>query len=272
RATTDPEYENRIQEAISGIVSRKYKTIVAAATANSVSRQTLSDRLNGKHQSIKSCSHARRVLSDTVEAILVDWARTRAASGTPYKFKDILNKVFSITGQYPRRQWVYRFLNKDYYRQHSDNLELVTGLECGNAAGTMMKPYFVLKDGPLPNPLEDSPYGASIIIIAFPSKTTHKLQPLDVGVFGCLQKKWYVHADNCLARGLRIDRYNVIQEYCLVRDIMIPSLVQKAFEHTGIYPLNPNLFSEQDFAPSFASSTVARSHLPSSYPSEVLTS
>ncbi|KAH9982067.1 hypothetical protein BGW80DRAFT_1247051 [Lactifluus volemus] len=32
-------------------------------------------------------------------------------------------------------------------------------------------------------------YGASIIIIAFPSKTTHKLQPLDVGVFGCLQKK-----------------------------------------------------------------------------------
>jgi hypothetical protein len=52
-------------------------------------------------------------------------------------------------------KYVYGIANMDHYCQHSDNLELVTVLECGNAAGTMIKPYFVLKDGPLPNPLDD---------------------------------------------------------------------------------------------------------------------
>ena len=115
-------------------------------------------------------------------------------------------------------------------------------------------------------------YNASLIIIAFPSKTTHKLQPLDVGVFGALQRKWYTHADNCLARGVKINRYNVIQEYCSIHDVITPFLVQKAFKHTGIYPLNPNLFTEKDFAPAWASSIMACAHLPLSYPREVPTS
>jgi len=40
---------------------------------------------------------------------------------------------------------------RERYRQHSDNLELVTILDCANAAGYIMRPYFVLKDGQLPD-------------------------------------------------------------------------------------------------------------------------
>ena len=47
---------------------------------------------------------------------------------------------------------IYAAEDKECYRQHSDNLELVTILECANAAGDIMPPYFVLKDGLLPDP------------------------------------------------------------------------------------------------------------------------
>lgn len=46
-------------------------------------------------------------------------------------------------------KFVYAAEAKECYCQHSDNLELVTILECANAAGNIMPPYFVLKDGQL---------------------------------------------------------------------------------------------------------------------------
>ena len=45
---------------------------------------------------------------------------------------------------------------KERYRQHSDNLELVTVLECANATGNIVTPYFVLKDGRVPDPWDST--------------------------------------------------------------------------------------------------------------------
>ena len=44
-------------------------------------------------------------------------------------------------------KYIYAAEDKECYRQHSDNLELITILECVSAAGDIMPPYFVLKDG-----------------------------------------------------------------------------------------------------------------------------
>jgi len=49
-------------------------------------------------------------------------------------------------------KFVYTAEAKECYCQHSDNLELVTILKCANAAGNLMPPYFMLKDGQIPNP------------------------------------------------------------------------------------------------------------------------
>lgn len=49
-------------------------------------------------------------------------------------------------------KFIYAAEAKERYRQHSDNLELVTILECANAAGNIMPPYFVLKEGLSPDP------------------------------------------------------------------------------------------------------------------------
>jgi len=107
-------------------------------------------------------------------------------------------------------------------------------------------------------------YRHNIIIHAFPSKTTHKIQPLDVGVFSSVQRAWSKHCDSRLAAGVEITRTNFIHEYMAIHDVITPSLVQKVFRKTGIYPLNPDVFTDQDYAPSMASSSVA--HLPPSYP------
>src|SRR5436190_23597316 len=99
--------------------------------------------------------------------------------------------------------------------------------------------------------LKQHAYDAGVILFAFPSKTTHKLQPLDVGVFGCVQTAWSTHCDRKLSEGVKIDCYNVIHEYSAIRHVITSDLIQKAFKSTGIFPLNPIIFTDQDFAPSW---------------------
>lgn len=53
-------------------------------------------------------------------------------------------------------KFIYAAEARECYRQHSDNLELVTVLECANAAGYIMPPYFVLKDGQIPDPRDST--------------------------------------------------------------------------------------------------------------------
>ena len=107
----------------------------------------------------------------------------------------------------------------------------------------------------------------NVIIILLPSKTMHKLQPLDVGVFSCVQCQWSKHCDERLAQGVHINCFSFIPEYLAIHRTISPSLVQKAFAKTGIYPLNLTIFNNHDFAPSQASSSIPT--FPPSYPHDV---
>jgi len=48
-------------------------------------------------------------------------------------------------------KYIFSSSNRDKYRLHSDNLELVTIFECVSAAGAVMPPWFVLKEGTVPD-------------------------------------------------------------------------------------------------------------------------
>ncbi|THH28929.1 hypothetical protein EUX98_g5259 [Antrodiella citrinella] len=217
------------------------------------------------------------------------------------------------------------------YKIRSDNLELVTVIECISAAGEVAPTTFILTDGPYPDirgvdnvgsvGISESgwtdrghaaswisgvflPYAYSqvtdrtkpvllivdghdshecleikgaiyhnldghiVIMLCFPSKCTHKVQPLDVVIFSHTQTQWKVRCDALMDVGKKVSRYNVIEEYMAIRDKCMPaSLVQQAFAATGIYPRNPNVFTDEDFAPSQCFSVKA--HAPSSYPDPV---
>lgn len=98
-----------------------------------------------------------------------------------------------------------------------------------------------------------------------PAHTTHKLQPLDVGVFGPLQRAYTTVVDDLTAKGETVTKYNVIETYMKARtDAFKPETILSAFEKTGLRPWNPDVFSEEDFGPSFPTSTQA--HYPDTYP------
>lgn len=114
-------------------------------------------------------------------------------------------------------------------------------------------------------------YEHNIFLFCLPPKTTHKLQPLDVGIFSPLARNWFAHCDLRVAQGNPICRTTVIREYMIVcAKSMLPETVLIAFRKSGLNPLDRTVFTEDDFAPSKASSTLA--HVPHGYPADIPTS
>jgi hypothetical protein len=99
-----------------------------------------------------------------------------------------------------------------------------------------------------------------------PPHTTHRLQPLDVGVFGPLQRKWQERCDEVIGEtNGEIPRSHFVKEYMDVRNkVFTKELIQSAWKKAGIWPKNSSKFTEKDFAPSKLMSYTAS--LPPGYP------
>ena len=110
----------------------------------------------------------------------------------------------------------------------------------------------------------------NIYIFCLPPHTTHKLQPLDVGILGPLQTKFADRVDAfVLEHGHGVGKKEFIEEYLTAREEAINSaLIVSAFKHCGIHPFNPDIFGEEDFAPAKAFSILAASHLPEGFPED----
>ncbi|XP_044762023.1 uncharacterized protein LOC123319221 [Coccinella septempunctata] len=91
-----------------------------------------------------------------------------------------------------------------------------------------------------------------IVCLSFPPHTTHRLQPLDVGVFGPLKSKlktafndWHVSNP-----GKTLNIYNIPK---LTKIPYLESFngrnITSAYEKTGIWPFNKLIFNDDDFAP-----------------------
>ena len=110
-----------------------------------------------------------------------------------------------------------------------------------------------------------------IILFCLPSKTTHKMQPLNIAVFCQVECRWQTVCDEAIKNKTPINCFTVIPAYVHGTQVaMTPELIKKAFEKTGIYPINWNIFQPEDFASSKASSLVAQ--VPDTFPTDVLSS
>ena len=106
----------------------------------------------------------------------------------------------------------------------------------------------------------------NIILYCLPPHTTHRLQPLDVGCFGPLQIAWFNRCDEILDEtGEGMEMKDVVREYFVARKkAFTKQNISQAWRKSGLCPLNPDLFTGSDFAPSHRSST--NCHTPQSFP------
>ena len=99
-----------------------------------------------------------------------------------------------------------------------------------------------------------------------PPHTTHRLQPLDVGIFGPLQRKWQERCDDIISEtNMEVPRSRFVKEYMDVRNkVFTPDLIQSAWKKAGMWPMDSEKFTEKDFAPSKLMSYTTS--LPPGYP------
>jgi hypothetical protein len=89
-----------------------------------------------------------------------------------------------------------------------------------------------------------------IVMISIPPNSSHKLQPLDVTFYGPLKSAFYEECDLFMkARHMmKITPFDIAgvfnRAYSQVASI---EKGVSGFQVTGIYPLNPNIFSSEDF-------------------------
>lgn len=97
-----------------------------------------------------------------------------------------------------------------------------------------------------------------ITMVSFPPHTSHKLQPLDLTIFGPLKKAYSNECSTFMRQHphQKITPYDVAEIFNLAF-VRIASIekAQKGFQISGIWPYNSNVFGEDDFLPATLSKT-----------------
>lgn len=93
----------------------------------------------------------------------------------------------------------------------------------------------------------------NVVMISLPPHTSHRMQPLDCCFYGPLKCQYARECDKWMTNhpAKRISVYDVMELFG--KAFLQVATLEKAvrgFNVTGIYPLNPDIFSETDFLPS----------------------
>jgi len=153
------------------------------------------------------------------------------------------------TGVVSETGWSNTDIFSQYMREH-----LVKYLPTHN----VKSPVLVLYDGHKSHislPLVQWAKENHIILFVLPPHCSHLLQPLDISCFGPFEVSWNstCHGYMRVSGGRVINRYDVCRLACKVySNTLTPSNVQAAFKKSGIYPLNPDVVSDLDIAPSLS--------------------
>lgn len=92
-----------------------------------------------------------------------------------------------------------------------------------------------------------------IILLTFPPHCTHKLQPMDRAVFGPVKKAVNTSCDNWMRSnpGKVMSIYDIPGIVKTSFDIAVtPRNISSGFIHTGLWPVNTEIFQDADYLPS----------------------
>lgn len=95
---------------------------------------------------------------------------------------------------------------------------------------------------------------SGVIMLSFPPHCTHRLQPLDVSVFGPFKKYLASAQDGWLRSnaGKTMTIYDIPKIVATALPLATTANnIINGFKKTGIFPFNADIFTESDFAPSY---------------------
>ena len=99
-------------------------------------------------------------------------------------------------------------------------------------------------------------------MVSFPPHCSHKLQPLDVSVFGPFKKYLSTAQDGWLRSnpGRTITIYDIPKIVAQSLPLAVTGLnITNGFKKAGIFPYNRNVFIDDDFAPSYVTDRLENS-------------
>src|SRR5271156_6508978 len=107
-----------------------------------------------------------------------------------------------------------------------------------------------------------------IVILCYPSHSTHVYQGLDVVIFSVLKRTWIDERDKFERQGSVVTKLNFMSVYARAHGrAFTKDNILAAFEKTGVVPFNPDVVTEDMMAPSLETSK--SSVLPLEFPSPV---
>lgn len=96
--------------------------------------------------------------------------------------------------------------------------------------------------------------GTGITMLSFPPHTSHKLQPLDVAVYSSFKANCKTAFNNWMATnaGRQVSIYDIpsLANTAYINSFTMRN-ISKAFEKTGLWPINEFAFTDEDFLPSY---------------------
>ena len=89
-----------------------------------------------------------------------------------------------------------------------------------------------------------------IEVLTLPPHTSHRMQPLDLSIFGPLKSAFNYHCDLFMRNnpGRRITQYEIASIFHDAwKKVATMEKAENGFRASGIFPINPEVFSDEDF-------------------------
>ncbi|KIJ55419.1 hypothetical protein M422DRAFT_240032, partial [Sphaerobolus stellatus SS14] len=255
------EHDEGYEETISAALEHKY--------IHNITWHRLQEKYRGKnrHKGHEIQAH----LNDEQEETLIEYCKYQGLLAQPLSSLTLRQHVYHLSGKQPSEEWVATLENgwtddkicvqwfREVFvlwakRERDPTFPIIFVLDGhGSHKTSSMHAVAVEND---------------IMLISLLPHTTHRLQPLNVGVFAPLQHEWGKCCNALAITGNEVSRDTVIEEYMPIRHAhMKQSLIISAWQHSGLHPYNPDIFTDADFAPAVFFSV--KPMTPKGYPSYV---
>jgi hypothetical protein len=109
---TEEDLQNALNQYWALEPCDRLRAVSRIAISCGVPRQTLDNRIKGKHKPARKSQVSKQVLSEAEEEILIDWIQYRSDTARPLSRRTLTKKVSHLSGKTVGKRWYLRFVGR----------------------------------------------------------------------------------------------------------------------------------------------------------------